>query len=102
MAVKRVEILEVEERKSKSGNMYRVCQCVVHGVDGKKKVGEMMVFNKDIVLSEGNYIIEYDVTVNFDRQVVAEPVRAVPYVDPAQVESFVGSASSAKADKKTA
>lgn len=100
MSTKRVEILEVEERTSKSGNKYRVCQCVVHGHDGKKKVGELMVFNKELTFGEGAYVVEFDVAVNFDRQVVAEPVRFIPFIEPAAVDSFIASAT--KKDAKAA
>lgn len=72
-----ISILEVEERTSKkSGNKYRVAQCVVHGEN--KRVGELMIFNKDITVGEGDYVASFDVTVNFERQVSAELVGLTP------------------------
>lgn len=76
---KHIEIIEVEERTSKTGKKYRVCQCIVVGIDGKKRVGEMMVFNSDLELKEGSFIAEFDVTVNFERMVGAELIRLVPF-----------------------
>lgn len=76
---KHIEIIEVEERTSKTGKKYRVCQCIVVGIDGKKRVGEMMVFNGDLELKEGSFIAEFDVTVNFERMVGAELIRLVPF-----------------------
>lgn len=74
---KTLTILDVEERTAKkSGNKYRVAQCVVHGE--KKKVGELMIFNKEIVVAEGEFYADFDVSVNFDRQVNAELVRLTP------------------------
>lgn len=82
---KYLEIIEVEERTSKkSGNKYRVCQCILIDSEGKKKVGELMVFNKDIPLSEGTFQAEFDVTVNFDKNVSAELVALIPF-DPSAV-----------------
>jgi hypothetical protein len=77
---KKVTILEVEERTSKkSGNKYRVAQCVVHGEN--KRVGELMIFNKDIEAKEGDFLAEFDVTVNFERMVTAELMRLIPFVE---------------------
>lgn len=74
---KTVTVLDVEERTAKkSGNKYRVAQCVVHGE--KKKVGELMIFNKDVVVTEGEYYADFDISVNFDRQVTAELLRLIP------------------------
>lgn len=82
--VKRLEIIEVDEKTSKSGNKFRVCQCIVHtpNADGgtKKRVGELMVFDKDMVVTEGSFHGEFDIDVNFDKQVVAKLVRLVPVV----------------------
>lgn len=100
MSTKRVEILEIEERKSKSGNVYRVLQCVVYSHEGKKRVGEMMVFNKELLFTEGTFVVDFEVDVNFDRQVVAVPVKFTPYIDPATVE--VSTASSRKDSNKPA
>lgn len=76
---KTLHILEVEERTAKkSGNKYRVAQCVVVGE--KKKVGELMIFNPDIVAGEGEYHADFDITVNFERQVTAELVALTPVV----------------------
>lgn len=74
---KTVTILDVEERTAKkSGNKYRVAQCIVHGE--KKKVGELMIFNKDVVAGEGEFYADFDISVNFDRQVTAELLRLIP------------------------
>lgn len=74
---KTVTILDVEERTAKkSGNKYRVAQCIVHGE--KKKVGELMIFNVDVVVTEGEYYADFDISVNFDRQVTAELLRLIP------------------------
>lgn len=74
---KTVTILEVEERKgAKSGKLYRVAQCIVHGE--KKRVGELMIFNSDIKCFEGEFVAHFDVTVNFERQVAAELVGLTP------------------------
>lgn len=78
---KTVTILEVEERKAqKSGNAYWVCQCIVHGE--KKRVGELMVFNKEIVLSEGEFHADFEIDVNFERKIEAKLVRLTPIVVP--------------------
>jgi len=78
---KTVTILEVEERKAqKSGNPYWVCQCIVHGE--KKRVGELMVFNKDIVLTEGEFFADFEIDVNFERKVGATLVKLTPTVQP--------------------
>lgn len=81
MATKQLEILSIEQKKSKAGNAYHVCQCVVRGLkDGQPtiKVGELMVFNKDLQLSTGLFTAEFDVTVNFERQVTSELISLVP------------------------
>lgn len=78
---KTVTILEVEERKAqKSGNPYWVCQCIVHGE--KKRVGELMVFNKDIKLEEGEFFADFEIDVNFERKVGATLIALTPYVAP--------------------
>lgn len=71
-----LQILDVEERKSKAGNMFRVAQCVVKG--DKVRVGELMIFNKEIQVAPGEFEAEFDVTVNFERQVGAELVALRP------------------------
>lgn len=73
---KTITILEVEERKAKSGRSYRVAQCVVHGE--KTRVGELMIFNPDIKAGEGEFSAVFDVTVNFERQVAAELIGLTP------------------------
>lgn len=90
---KHLEIIEVEERTSKkSGNKYRVCQCILVDAEGKKKVGELMVFNKDIPLSEGTFLAEFDVAVNFDKNVTAELVALIPF-DPGSLSAAVKNAA---------
>lgn len=74
---KKLSILEVEERKSKAGKVYRVAQCVVHGE--KIKVGELMIFNSDIQVAPGEYVAQFDVSVNYERQVGAELIRLEPF-----------------------
>lgn len=83
---KTITVLEVEERVSKkSGNKYRVAQCIVHGE--KKRVGELMIFKPEIEVTEGQFHADFDVDVNFERQVSAQLVRLVPVVRPAAVKS---------------
>lgn len=76
---KKLTILEVEERKSKAGNKFRVAQCIVHGE--KIKVGELMIFKPEIECTPGEYIAVFDISVNFERQVGAELVKLVPFRD---------------------
>lgn len=74
---KTVTILDVETRTAKkSGKPYRVAQCIVHG--DKIKVGEMMIFGADIVCEKGEFFADFEVDVNFDRQVSANLVRLMP------------------------
>lgn len=89
---KTVTILEVEERKAqKSGNPYWVCQCVVHGE--KKRVGELMVFNKDIELTEGEFFADFEIDVNFERKVGATLVKLTPTVVPRTAPAPTASAA---------
>lgn len=78
MAMKKlVTILEVEDRTSKkSGNKYRVAQCIVKGEN--IRVGELMVFKPEIKVAPGDFEAEFDVTVNFERQVSAELIALNP------------------------
>jgi hypothetical protein len=74
---KKLTILEVENRKSKkTGNEYRVAQCIVQGEN--IRVGELMIFNKDIAVSKGDFNAHFEINVNFDKQVGAELVALVP------------------------
>jgi len=78
---KRLDIVEVETRKSKSGKDYRVCQCIVHDTEGHKRVGELMVFKPETELpvKEGSYIADFEVSVNWERVVGAELVNLHPF-----------------------
>ena len=74
---KTLSILDVEERTAKkSGNKYRVAQCIVQG--DKVKVGELMIFNADIKCEKGDFFADFDIGTNYDRQVVAELVALTP------------------------
>lgn len=78
MAMKKtLTVLDVEERTAKkSGNKYRVAQCIVQGE--KIKVGELMIFNAEIKVEKGEYVADFDIGTNFDRQVVAELIALTP------------------------
>lgn len=70
---KHIQILAVEERKSQKGNAYQVAQCVVHGE--QIKVGELWHFNtKSLTLSPGDFVAEFEVSVDMDRKITAELV----------------------------
>lgn len=74
---KTLSILEIEERTAKkSGNKYRVAQCIVVGE--KKKVGELMIFNPEIKAGEGDFFADFDITVDFERRVTAELIALTP------------------------
>jgi len=78
---KQLHILEVEDRVSKkSGNKYRVAQCIVKG--DNIRVGELMIFKPDLVVAAGEYEADFDVSVNFDKQVGAELVALRPLSRP--------------------
>lgn len=80
---KRLQILVVEDRKSQKGNTYWVAQCVIYDAEGKPKVGEFWHFNKDIVLTAGDFNAVFEVDVGMDRKVTASLTSLVPYVKPA-------------------
>lgn len=74
---KTVTILDVEVRiAKKSGKPYRVAQCIVHGE--KIKVGEMMIFNPDIKCEAGEFHADFEIDVNFERQVSASLIGLTP------------------------
>lgn len=75
---KRVQILYVEVRKSKAGNNYQVAQCVVYDKDGVPKVGELWSFNKDLTLVQGEFVAEFEISVDMDRKVSAQLVGMHP------------------------
>lgn len=76
---KQLTILAVETRISKkSGKPYRVAQCVVEGES--VKVGELMLFREDMQVYPGTYNAEFDVTVNYEKQVGAELIALHPAV----------------------
>lgn len=75
---KRVQILYVEARKSKAGNSYQVAQCVVYDKDGVPKVGELWSFNKDLTLVQGEFVAEFEISVDMDRKVSAQLVGMHP------------------------
>ena len=77
---KHVQILAVEDRKSKSGNMYQVAQCVVHG--DQIKVGELWSFSKIVTLVPGDFLAEFEITVDMERKVTAELVAMHPVAKP--------------------
>ena len=84
---KRVQILYVEARKSAKGNAYQVAQCVVLDEDGIPKVGELWNFNKDVVISTGEFFAEFSIHVDMDRKVTSQLVALNPV--PAQAASKV-------------
>lgn len=75
---KRVQILFVETRKSKAGNNYQVAQCVVYDKDGIPKVGELLNFNKDLTVQTGEFVAEFEISVDMDRKVSAQLVGMHP------------------------
>lgn len=75
---KRVQILFVEVRKSKAGNNYQVAQCVVYDKEGVPKVGELWSFNKDLTLTTGEFVAEFEISVDMDRKVSAQLVGMHP------------------------
>ena len=77
---KRIQILAVEEKKSKAGNPYFVAECVVYGE--QIRVGQMMVFG-DIAktVCPGEFYATYEVAVNYERQITAELVRLEPVAE---------------------
>lgn len=75
---KRVQILFVEVRKSKAGNNYQVAQCVVYDKEGVPKVGELWSFNKDLTLTQGEFVAEFEISVDMDRKVSAQLVGMHP------------------------
>lgn len=78
MSSKRIQILDVVEKKSQKGNVYWVGQCIVYDKDGKPKVGEFWHFNKDLPLSVGEFVAEFEVDVDMDRKVSASMVSLTP------------------------
>lgn len=79
---KELEILSVEEKTSKKGTKYFVCQCIVHhGED--MKVGELSVFQKGITPAKGKFMAEFDIRVDFERRVGAELIALTPVGRPA-------------------
>lgn len=75
---KRVQILFVEVRKSKAGNNYQVAQCVVYDKEGVPKVGELWSFNKDLTITTGEFVAEFEISVDMDRKVSAQLVGLHP------------------------
>lgn len=75
---KRVQILFVEIRKSKAGNNYQVAQCVVYDKEGVPKVGELWSFNKELVITTGEFVAEFEISVDMDRKVSAQLVGLHP------------------------
>lgn len=71
-------VIEVENRVSKkSGRGYRVAQCIVHGES--KRVGELMIFNDQLQVGQGNFEAHFEISVNFERMITSELVSLKPY-----------------------
>lgn len=78
---RKLTILDFEERTSaKSGKKYIVAQCFVTG-DGVSKVGELGVFNPDVMpqIAKGEFNAEFVVGVDYERRVSAQLVSLKPY-----------------------
>lgn len=75
---KRVQVLHVDVRKSKAGNNYQVAQCVVYDKDGIPKVGELWNFNKDLSVAGGEFVAEFEISVDMERKVSAQLVAMHP------------------------
>lgn len=84
---KRLQILDIEQKKSKSGNAYWVAQCVVYDREDKPKVGELWHFNKDVELKKGEFTAVFEVDVDMDRKVSSSLVALNPYRAPVPVKS---------------
>jgi hypothetical protein len=75
---KRVQVLYVDVRKSKAGNNYQVAQCVVYDKEGIPKVGELWSFNKDLTIVAGEFVADFEISVDMDRKVSAQLVGMYP------------------------
>lgn len=75
---KRIQILDIADKKSQKGNVYWVAQCVVYDANGKPKVGELWHFNKDVPLSLGEFHAQFEVDIDMDRKVSSSLVALLP------------------------
>lgn len=79
-----LQILHIEHRdyksvkSGKSGTIH-LAQCIIKS-DGEQKIGELMLRDEHKDLAPGEYSVEWALDTDFEKRVVARPVRFVPAV----------------------